>query len=154
MTKFSKVLRNLDTLVLLGNAADQAYHVGEGKPEGHVTFTAADLASVQNNGVVPKAVMSAALLLAAMHEETDEPSEAGRINALRDIVQGRTTAVQRLVIRVLANATWWSRAISRDVKRITDKDNGGDFQDLSLKEKEKDDCVTDAVAAKMLTILS
>lgn len=153
MTPFTSQLRDLATLVALGNAADKAYNKGVGTPEAYKAFTAEDIASVQNNGVVPKAVASATLLLAAYREQTDEPSLSGRTQALRDIVEGNLTKVERLVVRVLANATWWGRAISRDVKRITDKDNGGDFQDLSDKEKVKDDNVADAVAAAMLAKL-
>lgn len=154
MTQFSSLLRDLSTLTFLGNEADKAYWLGEGKPEGHTPFIETDVTSVQNNAVVPKAVCSATLLIAALREQSDEPTLEGRLQALIDIAKGNLSEVEQLAVRLLANATWWARALSRDIKRITEKANGGDFADLSEQEKVKDDTVAHAVAAAMLLKLS
>jgi len=153
MNSFSSQLRDLNVLVSLGNVADKAYNEGEGTPEKHVPFGPGATSSVQNNAITAKAVASATLLIAAYREKNDEPSMTARVTALQDIVGGNLTAVECLVCRVLGNATWWGRAISRDISRITNNDNGGDFQDLSYKEKVKDDTVMKPVAAAMMEIL-
>ncbi len=149
--RISALLTNLDARIILGNEAEKAYAEATGGT--YTPYDASSANAVLNNGPVPKAVANASLTVAGFREETDEPSEAGREQALRDIAAGRLKKAEVLALRLQANTGWDARSMSRGVERLKTNENHVDFTLLKTKVKELDTQVAAAVATKMLEML-
>ena len=142
--KLTALLTNLETITEAANVADKAYNVSVGTPEAYKPFGADNPSAVQNNAVAFKAVINASLAIAAMRWE-GKVTEERRLQAILDIAYWHLNEVEVLVARLYANATWWARNISRDLKRAT-RSVCMDFTELPPNEIGKDDALLKAVA--------
>lgn len=156
-TRITVIITNLDNVVEFANTTDLAYNTTVGTPENYKAFGADNFNMVISNGHMSRAVANSSLIIAQLRGDT---SDEARLKVIQDIADWSLAEDEKLIVRCMANATWWVGNAAKDLKRATRpvcKDYGtflaitGDpkTDDENAKEIVKDDNLL-AANAKLL----
>jgi hypothetical protein len=148
--RLTAIVTNLDCIIGAANATDKAYNATIGKPENYKEFGADDVNAVQNNGLMLRVVINGSLAIAELRGDV---TDNGRLKAIHDIADWKLTTVEAQVVRLIANAAWWSRNLSRSLERAA-REVCMDFASLPEHEVVKDDNLLKANATYVLAKLN